>query len=87
MIIVNARRRRSMHAHGTRGTLPMETDVWTSFAHAMTADWCDVGQMTIDILPDDVLIEIFNYYINPAWTDVLLQTQDCQMPVHVCQRL
>ena len=34
---------------------PMEANVRTSFAHAMTADRCDVGNVTIDNLPDDVL--------------------------------
>jgi len=29
---------------------------------AMTAHWRDVGQVTIDILPDDVLLEIFDRY-------------------------
>ncbi len=33
----------------------MKANVRKSFAHAMTVDRCDVGNVTIDILPDDVL--------------------------------
>ena len=29
---------------------------------ATTADWCDLGQVTIDVLPDEVVLEIFNLY-------------------------
>jgi hypothetical protein len=31
----------------------MEINVWTSFAHTTTADWYNVGQVSIDILPDE----------------------------------
>jgi hypothetical protein len=31
-----------------------------------TADWCDVGQVTIDMVPDLALIEIFDFYMAEA---------------------
>jgi hypothetical protein len=33
---------------------------------ATVADWCDVGQVTIDVLPDVALLEIFDCYVNQA---------------------
>jgi hypothetical protein len=30
----------------------------------MAADCCGVGQATIDELPDDVLLEIFDFYLD-----------------------
>jgi hypothetical protein len=47
----------------------------------MTVDWDDVGQMTIDILPDDVLLYVFDFYLAggsnvEAWHTL----------VHVCRR-
>jgi hypothetical protein len=37
------------------------------FAHTTTADWCNVlayvGQVSIDILPDDILLDILDLYI------------------------
>jgi hypothetical protein len=34
-----------------------------------TADWCDVGQVTMDSLPDFVLLEIFDFYVVQAPED------------------
>ena len=47
----------------------------------MTVDWCDVDLVTIDMLPDDILLEIFYLYVDEdeqidAWYTL----------VHVCQR-
>jgi len=44
-----------MHIVGPGRNPPMKANVWTSFASAMTADRRDVGNVTIDGLPDDVL--------------------------------
>jgi hypothetical protein len=33
---------------------------------AAVADWCHVGQVTIDMLPDVALLEIFDCYVNEA---------------------
>lgn len=30
---------------------------------ATTADWSDEGRVTIGILPDDTLLEIFDFYL------------------------
>jgi hypothetical protein len=41
----------------------------TSFLlrRATTANWCDIGRVTIDILPDDVLLEILDHYLAKAY--------------------
>jgi hypothetical protein len=47
----------------------------------MTPDWCNVGQMTIDTLADDVLLYVFDFY--------LAETSDVEAwhtLAHVCQR-
>jgi len=45
-----------------------------------TVDCCDVGQLTIHILPEHVLLDIFDFYLKPkrieAWHTL----------VHVCQK-
>jgi hypothetical protein len=54
----------------------------TSFTkHPVTTiDWCNVGRVTIDILPDDVLLDIFDFHVyenvEEAWMEL----------VQVCQR-
>ena len=48
-----------------------------------TANWCDIGQVTIDILPDDVLLIIFDYYVAEADEDD--KYEEWQKLVHVCQ--
>jgi hypothetical protein len=47
----------------------------------MTVDWCDVGQMTIDTLPDDVLLYIFDFYLAEA-----SEVEAWHTLVHVCRR-
>src|SRR5258708_34558339 len=65
---------------GLGRNLPKEADVCTSFAQKpeLIVDWCDVAQVTIDTLPDDALLEIFDFYIEQkgAWLTL----------VHVCQK-
>ena len=51
---------------------------------------CDVGQVIrIDVLPDDVLLEIFDFYVhlqmNPSCS-FKKGTETWQSLVHVCQR-
>jgi hypothetical protein len=61
----------------------VERDLCTSFRHHLhrtTAEWCDVGQVTTDILPDDILIYIFNVYVKGK------QKEEWRILVHVCQR-
>ena len=50
-----------------------------------TTDWCDTGHVTIDILPDDILLEIFRF----CQVDGLIEfgvTWEWEMLVHVCRR-
>jgi F-box-like len=46
-----------------------------------TADQCDVGQVAIDILPDDILLCIFNVYIKDPY-----EGEEWHTLVHVCRR-
>ena len=54
----------------------------TSYAQhpVATADQCDVGQVTIDILPEIALLEIFDFYLRDAAIDAWHKL------VHVCQK-
>jgi F-box-like len=58
----------------------------TSFLlrRATTANWCDIGRVTIDILPDDVLLDIFDCYVTEAGQH--RKYEEWQMLVHVCQK-
>jgi hypothetical protein len=56
---------------------------------ATVADWCGVGRVTIDMLPDVALLEIFDCYVNQAreeeegtWTKI----QAWHTLVHVCRK-
>jgi F-box-like len=51
------------------------------YPHRTTADWCDVGQVTIDILPDDILLCIFYVYVNGPY-----KREEWRTLVHVCRR-
>jgi hypothetical protein len=56
---------------------------------ATVADWCGVGQVTIDILPDVALLEIFDCFVNQAreeeedWPPT--QIEAWHTLVHVCR--
>ena len=45
---------------------------------------CDIDRVTIDILPGDVLLEIFNHYVAEA--DKENGSEEWQTLVHVCQK-
>ena len=49
-----------------------------------TTNWCDIDRVTIDILPEDVLLVIFDYYVAEADKD--FKYEEWQMLVHVCQK-
>ena len=56
------------------------------------ADWCGVGRVTIDLLPDVALLEIFDYYVNWAREQVqywpptgLTNIEAWHTLVHVCR--
>jgi hypothetical protein len=46
-----------------------------------TADRCDLGNVTIDILPDEVLLEIFDIYVYEY-----IYEDDWETLLHVCRR-
>lgn len=46
-----------------------------------TVDWCDVAMVTIDMLPDVALLEIFDFYAN-TWSG----WKEWHTLVHVCQK-
>jgi hypothetical protein len=64
-----------------------------SFAYHRTTvtDWCDVGQATIDMLPDVALLEIFDCYVNHAQEEnhgylPKIPIQAWHTLVHVCRK-
>ena len=59
----------------------------TSFLlyYVTTANWCDIDGVTVDILPDDVLLVIFDYYVAEA-DEVCEYYEEWQILVHVCQK-
>jgi hypothetical protein len=67
----------------------MEVDVRMSFARhsATVADRCGVGWVTIDVLPDVALLEIFDCYVNQVREEGdLFNTQAWDTLVHVCRK-
>ena len=53
--------------------------------------WCDVGRVTIDVLPDVALLEIFDCYVTQAREEEShderrLQVQAWHTLVHVCRK-
>ena len=62
-----------------------EADVRTSFAQypapLATVDWCDVAQVTIDMIPDVALLRIFDFYLGEPWEE-----QPWHPLVHVCRK-
>ncbi len=79
-----------------------DADVRTPFAQhpGTAADQCDVGRVTIDVLPDVALLEIFNCYVNQgqkkdddSWRTRHMHVYICPEKkdswhtlVHVCQK-
>jgi hypothetical protein len=54
---------------------------------ATVVDWCGVGQVTIDVLPDVALLEIFDCYVNQVREmRNLFKTQAWDTLVHVCRK-
>ena len=47
----------------------------------------DVGQVKrIDVLPDDILLEIFDFYVSDLWYGDKRRREEWQILVHVCRR-
>ena len=53
-------------------------------AQQASSNWYDIGRVTIDILPDDVLLVIFDHHVAEADEDG--KYEEWQMLVHVCQK-
>jgi hypothetical protein len=53
---------------------------------AMAADRCGVGQATIDKLPDDVLLDIFDFYLDNKKLHWHRNVDEWHTLVHVCRR-
>jgi hypothetical protein len=70
--------------------LPRDANVRMSFAQqpGTAADRCDVGRVTIDVLPDVALLEIFDCYVNqnPEDDDDSLEIEAWHTLVHVCRK-
>ena len=58
-----------------------------SFARhfAINSDRCDIDQVTIDVLPDNVLLEIFNFYMQEARPFPYARIEAWHTFVHVCR--
>src|ERR1700677_879074 len=54
---------------------------------ATVVDWCGAGRVTIDVLPDVALLEIFDCYVNQVRQGGnLFKTQAWDTLVHVCRK-
>ena len=75
---------------GLGRNLPKKDNVRTSFAQqpAPTFDWCDVARVTIDMLPDVALLEIFDFYLGEKDLNRLEEEEieAWHTLVHVCRK-
>jgi F-box-like len=81
----------SMEKHTYQGTRSEYTKgsrcTFVFFPTVCYFDWCNVvGQVTIDKLPDDALLEIFDYYVNSTQDDLFQRIEVWHMLVHVCRK-
>ena len=67
--------------------LPKEADVRTCFAQqpVLAVDWCNIAQVTIDMLPDLALLEIFHFYVDAERIKYEEQMDAWHTLVHVCR--
>jgi len=73
------------HAHLLTGEIlnqPRQRTSSTQAWFSTTADWYDVGQVTINMLPNYVLLEIFDFSLHPTW----MNNNMWHRLVHVCQQ-
>ena len=82
MAILKVHLPKTKHIIAPRRNLPKAVDVRTSFAQllAPSVDWCDVARATIAMLPDVVLLEIFDSYVDEA------RIEAWHRLVHVCRK-
>jgi hypothetical protein len=73
---------------GTFDTLPGTSRFMYVFCatSVMAAHCCDVGQATVDKLPDDALLDIFAVYLNDDDQDRFQSVDKWHTLVHVCRR-
>ena len=79
------------HLMGLGRSLPKEVDVRTCFSllPPPIVDWCDVARVTIDVLPDLALLEIFNFCVDDVhdMLDLIYEDIDAwHTLVHVCRK-
>ena len=70
---------RTCHRMGGRSTRQDRGTVYPLRRSARTADHCNVGKVTIEILPEEILLEIFGFYVFGFYSK-------WQTLVHVCRR-
>src|SRR5258708_3563330 len=79
-----------MHLMRLGRDLPRDADVRMSFAQqpGTAPDRCDVGRVTIDVLPDVALLEIFVCYVDqvPEEDEDSLEIEAWHTLVHVCRK-
>ena len=72
---------------GLGRNLPKEADVRTCLAQepVPTVDWWNVARVTIDMLPDVALLEIFHFYVDAERIKYEEQIDAWHTLVHVCR--
>ena len=62
------------------GNIPKNANVCTPLRwSAQIVDWCEVAQVTIDMLPDVALLTVFDFYVD-------VDIEEWQTLVHVCRK-
>ena len=76
--------RKLIEVEGIKAQIPAEACQRTSYVQlpVATAYHCDVGKVTIDTLPDDALLEIFDCYLHDEATSM----EAWHTMVHVCKK-
>jgi len=70
---------RACHQMGGRSTRQDGGTVYPLRSSARTADHCNVGKVTIEMLPEEILLETFGFYVCGSYSD-------WETLVHVCRR-
>src|ERR1700761_3838148 len=82
MAILKFHRLKSEHIMGLGRNLRKEADVrhrlYNDLNRLLT--WCNLAQVTIDMLHDVALLEIFEFYVYGNWTEAWYTL------VHVCRK-
>jgi hypothetical protein len=65
------------------------TSIFCTIGCTVNCDWCGVARVTIDILPDVALLEIFDFYVNAEqfqYRDFRGRVEAWHTLVHVCRK-